>query len=65
MCKMSHCNKCILFDGRLQRDLYMWFSNSPDGPSIKFNVESSKLFEYGANENNIFLIICYYSIYKC
>ncbi|XP_026809036.1 ribosome biogenesis protein BRX1 homolog [Rhopalosiphum maidis] len=40
MCKMSHCNKCILFDGRLQRDLYMWFSNSPDGPSIKFNVES-------------------------
>lgn len=43
MCKMSHCNKCILFDGRLQRDLYMWFSNSPDGPSIKFNVESSKL----------------------
>jgi len=46
MCKMSHCNKCILFDGRLQRDLYMWFSNSPDGPSIKFNVESSKYFDY-------------------
>ncbi|VVC44966.1 Brix domain,Anticodon-binding [Cinara cedri] len=40
ICKMSHCNKCILFDGRLQRDLYMWFSNCPDGPSIKFNVES-------------------------
>lgn len=40
ICKMSHCNKCILFDGRLQRDLYLWFANSPDGPSIKFNVES-------------------------
>ncbi|XP_050429418.1 ribosome biogenesis protein BRX1 homolog [Adelges cooleyi] len=40
MCKMAHCNKCILFDGRLQRDLYMWFANIPEGPSAKFHVES-------------------------
>ncbi|XP_050531932.1 ribosome biogenesis protein BRX1 homolog [Daktulosphaira vitifoliae] len=40
MCKMANCNKCILFDGRLQRDLYMWFANISDGPSVKFHVES-------------------------
>uniref|UniRef100_A0A1A9UTQ7 Ribosome biogenesis protein BRX1 homolog n=1 Tax=Glossina austeni TaxID=7395 RepID=A0A1A9UTQ7_GLOAU len=40
MCEMKHCNKCILFEGRLKRDLYMWISNIPFGPSAKFLVEN-------------------------
>jgi len=40
MCQLRNCNKCILFDGRLRRDLYMWVSCAPEGPSAKFLVES-------------------------
>lgn len=43
MCSLRHCNKCILFDGRLRRDLYMWVSNVPNGPSAKFLVENGLL----------------------
>ncbi|KAL1464932.1 hypothetical protein WDU94_004537 [Cyamophila willieti] len=40
ICEMKNCNKCILFEGRLRRDLYMWFANVNDGPSLKCLVES-------------------------
>ncbi|XP_069703321.1 ribosome biogenesis protein BRX1 homolog [Periplaneta americana] len=40
MCEMKNCNKCVLFEGRLKRDLYMWVANVPNGPSAKFLVES-------------------------
>ncbi|KAK2583580.1 hypothetical protein KPH14_009524 [Odynerus spinipes] len=40
MCEMKNCNKCILFEGRRKRDLYVWFSNVPAGPSAKFLVEN-------------------------
>lgn len=40
ICKSENCNKCILFEGRLRRDLYMWISNIKGGPSAKFLVES-------------------------
>ncbi|XP_037940487.1 ribosome biogenesis protein BRX1 homolog, partial [Teleopsis dalmanni] len=40
MCEMKHCNKTILFEGRRKRDLYMWVSNIPNGPSVKFLVEN-------------------------
>lgn len=39
--EMKNCNKCILFEGRKMRDLYMWISNIPNGPSAKFLVENS------------------------
>lgn len=38
--EMKNCNKCILFEGRKMRDLYIWFSNIPNGPSAKFLVEN-------------------------
>ncbi|OWR52443.1 putative brix domain-containing protein 2 [Danaus plexippus plexippus] len=38
--EMKNCNKCILFEGRKMRDLYVWFSNIPNGPSAKFLVEN-------------------------
>lgn len=40
ICEMKNCNKCILFEGRLRRDLYMWLVNVNDGPSLKCLVES-------------------------
>ncbi|KAJ8688374.1 hypothetical protein QAD02_024169 [Eretmocerus hayati] len=40
MCEMKNCNKAILFEGRRKRDLYMWLSNVPNGPSAKFLVEN-------------------------
>lgn len=40
MCEMKHCNKSLLFEGRRKRDLYMWLSNVPKGPSAKFLIEN-------------------------
>ncbi|XP_043250007.1 ribosome biogenesis protein BRX1 homolog [Colletes gigas] len=40
MCEMKNCNKTILFESRRKRDLYMWLSNVPTGPSVKFLVEN-------------------------
>jgi len=40
MCTMKHCNKCILFEGRRKKDLYMWIANIIDGPSVKFLIEN-------------------------
>lgn len=44
MCEMKNCNKAILFEGRMKRDLYLWFANVPSGPSAKFLVENSKYY---------------------
>lgn len=38
--EMKNCNKCVLFEPRGKRDLFMWISNVPRGPSIKFQVEN-------------------------
>lgn len=40
VCSMKHCNKAVLFEGRRKQDLYIWFSNIPEGPSAKFLVEN-------------------------
>jgi len=40
MAEMKNCNKCILFEGRKQRDLYMWIADVGRGPSAKFQVEN-------------------------
>ena len=40
MAEMKNCNKCLLFEGRKQRDLYMWVADVSRGPSAKFQVEN-------------------------
>lgn len=40
MCEMKNCQKCIYFEARKKKDLYMWVANVPDGPSVKFLVEN-------------------------
>ncbi|XP_068219116.1 ribosome biogenesis protein BRX1 homolog [Palaemon carinicauda] len=38
ICEMKNCSKCIYFENRKKKDLYMWISNVPQGPSVKFLV---------------------------
>ncbi|XP_074648462.1 ribosome biogenesis protein BRX1 homolog [Tubulanus polymorphus] len=40
VCEMKNCNKCIFFEAKKKKDLYMWLSNTPRGPSAKFLVEN-------------------------
>lgn len=40
ICEMKNCNKAVLFEGRRKRDLFVWFSNVPKGPSAKFLVQN-------------------------
>ncbi|XP_071799645.1 ribosome biogenesis protein BRX1 homolog [Asterias amurensis] len=40
ICEMKNCNKCIFFESRKKRDLFMWFANVPHGPSAKFLIEN-------------------------
>ena len=40
MAEMKNCNKCLIFEGRRKRDLYMWVSDIARGPSAKFQVEN-------------------------
>ena len=38
--EMKNCNKCLMFEGRRKRDLYLWAANIARGPSAKFLVEN-------------------------
>ena len=38
ICEMKNCNNCIYFEVRKKKDLYMWLSKAPNGPSVKFLV---------------------------
>ena len=35
MAEMKNCNKCVLFEGRKQRDLYMWIAGKNYSTFIK------------------------------
>jgi len=34
--EMKSCNNCIFFEVRKNSDCYIWFSRTPNGPSVKF-----------------------------
>ncbi len=38
LCDLKACNNCIFFEARKTKDLYMWISKTPEGPSVKFHV---------------------------
>ena len=38
--EMKNCSKCLLFEGRKKKDVYMWAANIARGPSVKFEVEN-------------------------
>jgi len=38
--EMKNCNHCIFFEMKKKKDLYMWISSVPHGPSARFLVEN-------------------------
>ena len=53
MAEMKNCNKCILFEGRKQRDLYMWIA----GKNYTFiKLEGRKKVEGGTGIGRVELI---------
>eukprot|EP00755_Sulcionema_specki_P012313 Sspe_Gene.51095::Locus_28386_Transcript_2_2_Confidence_0.875_Length_964::g.51095::m.51095/K14820/BRX1, BRIX1; ribosome biogenesis protein BRX1 len=40
MCMLKGCNSCIFLENRKRKDLYMWISQVPDGPTAKFLVSN-------------------------
>jgi len=45
ICEMRNCNKCLYFETMKKRDTYLWVSNIPHGPSIRFLVENIHTME--------------------
>lgn len=40
ICEMKSCNGCMFFEVRKKKDLYLWITRAPNGPSIKFLVSN-------------------------
>jgi len=40
ICEIKGCTSAIIFEARRRGDLYMWITNTPSGPSIKFHVHN-------------------------
>lgn len=40
ICELKSCNNVLYFEARKRRDLYMWISRVPSGPSMKFQVHN-------------------------
>jgi ribosome biogenesis protein BRX1 len=40
---LKGCSSCLLFECRKKKDLYMWLSKSPNGPSAKFLLKAGSL----------------------
>jgi len=38
--EMKNCTNCVFFESRKQKDLYLWFSKTPNGPSAKFLLQN-------------------------
>lgn len=40
VCELKSCNNCIFLESRKRKDLYMWISKTPHGPSAKFLLQN-------------------------
>jgi len=40
ICEMKACNGCLFFEVRKKKDLYLWATRAPNGPSLKFLVSN-------------------------
>ncbi|XP_066925826.1 ribosome biogenesis protein BRX1 homolog [Clytia hemisphaerica] len=40
VCEMKNCNRCVFFEMKKKKDLFMWVSSVPHGPSARFLVEN-------------------------
>ena len=55
ICEMKNCNNCIYLEVRKRKDLFMWLSKTPNGPSAKFLVVNGK-FDVFYHINNFFIL---------
>lgn len=53
VCEMKNCTKCIFFEMKKKKDLYLWISNIPSGPSAKFLVENGTMHNWIACFNKL------------
>uniref|UniRef100_A0A162A6W0 Brix domain-containing protein n=1 Tax=Daucus carota subsp. sativus TaxID=79200 RepID=A0A162A6W0_DAUCS len=40
--ELKSCSSCLFFECRKHKDLYLWMTKSPSGPSIKFLVNAAQ-----------------------
>lgn len=40
ICELKNCNNCVYIEMRKKKDVYMWLSKVPHGPSAKFLVQN-------------------------
>jgi len=38
VCELKSCNNCVFFEVRKKKDLFLWVTKAPNGPSAKFHV---------------------------
>ncbi|KAG0464002.1 hypothetical protein HPP92_020071 [Vanilla planifolia] len=43
--EIRNCSYCLFFECRKQKDLYLWMTRWPDGPSVKFLVNAVHTME--------------------
>jgi len=55
---MDNCNNCIFFEARKKQDLYMWMAKTPNGPSVKFEVQSGRC---SSDYHVVLMLFCVYS----
>ena len=42
LAELYNCNNVMFFEARKGKDLYMWFSKAPNGPTVKMHAQNSK-----------------------
>lgn len=42
LAEMYNCNNVMFFEARKGKDLYVWLSKVPNGPTIKFHLQNCK-----------------------
>ncbi|KAL2260970.1 hypothetical protein VTK26DRAFT_4892 [Humicola hyalothermophila] len=45
LAELYNCNNVLFFEARKGKDLYMWFSKVPNGPTIKFHAQNLHTME--------------------
>lgn len=42
LAEMYNCNNVLFFEARKGKDLYVWLSKVPNGPTVKFHLQNCK-----------------------
>lgn len=40
MAELYNCNNVLFFEARKGKDLYVWLSKVPNGPTVKFHLQN-------------------------